>query len=173
MSYRIAAILMLATSLAFLGASLIQGQTVKKEEPKAETKEGEKEGEKEEEEVKPLTHKEMVENMEAVETQWNKLKIHARNKMGDKAGAAADEIAKLAPAILRYDGKVLDGDKKGELARDQKDFKDWVAALIKACEEYSKYAKKSDWDKADKEKDKINETCGDCHELYEPPKEKD
>jgi hypothetical protein len=174
MSIRVAAAVLFALSLAFLGAGLINGQTAKakKEEPKTETKEDEKEGEKEEE-VKPLTHKEMVENMEAVETQWNKLKIHARNKMGDKAGAAADEMAKLAADILRYDGKVLEGDKKDELARDQKDFKDWVAALIKACEEYSKYAKKSDWDKANKEKDKINETCGDCHELYEPPKEKD
>jgi hypothetical protein len=172
MSTRVAAAVLFALSLAFLGAGLIHGQTAKaKEEPKAETKEDGKEGEKEE--IKPLSHKEMVETMESVETQWNKLKIHARNKMGDKAAAAADEIAKLAPELLRYDGNVLEGDNKDKKARDQKDYKDWVAALIKACEEYSKHAKKSDWDKADKEKDKINETCGDCHELYEPPKKED
>ena len=169
MSTRVVAAILLVLCLAFLGAGLINGQTAK---PKTEEKNDEKEGEKEEELV-PLTHKEMVENMEAVETQWNKLKIHARNKMGDKAGAAADEIAKLAPELLRYDGKVLEGDKKDQKARDQKDFKDWVAALIKACEEYSKHAKKSDWDKAEKEKDKINEACSDCHGAYEPVKEKD
>jgi hypothetical protein len=169
---------LLVLSLAFLGAGLIHAQATKKEEPKAEEKkddkeaekEGEKEGEGEKEEIKPLTKQEMHDTMEAVEKAWNKLKIHARNKMGDKAAAAADEIAKLSAELLRYDGNMLEPENKDKKARDQQDYKDWVAALIKAAEEYSKHAKKSAWDKADKEKDKINETCGDCHEKYEPEK---
>jgi hypothetical protein len=170
MSYRVAAVVMLALSIAFLGAGLIHAQTAKKEESKTEEK---KEGDKEEEkkdEIKPLTQKEMHDTMEAVEKAWNKLKIHARNKMGDKAAAAADDIAKLSADLLRYDGNMLETENKDKKARDQKDYQDWVAALIKAAEEYSKHAKKSAWDKADKEKDKINETCGDCHEKYEPVK---
>jgi hypothetical protein len=175
MSNRVAAVVLLVLSLAFLGAGLIHAQAAKKEEPKAEDKKEEekKEGDKEEEkkeEIKPLTQKEMHDTMEAVEKAWNKLKIHARNKMGDKAAAAADEIAKLSADLLRYDGNMLEPENKEKKARDQQDYKDWVAALIKAAEEYSKHAKKSAWDKADKEKDKINETCGDCHEKYEPVK---
>jgi hypothetical protein len=133
----------------------------KKEEPAAEEKA----------EEKPLTDKEYGDLMDKqVKGAWNKLKINGRKKMGDQAAAAADELAKVAVQILRYDGQVLNGENKGRKARDQKDFKQWVADLKKYAEEYATHARKGDWDKADKSKDQINETCGACHDEYEPVK---
>lgn len=168
MSYRLFAILCLALSVAFAGFSAVQGQdkVQKKDEKKDEKTEDKKDEAKEDE--KPLTKEEFDALMEEIKTSWNKLKINARKKMGDKAAENADEISKVSDKILRYDGEVLKGDQKGKKARDQKDFQDWVAALKKAAEDYAKHARKSDWDKAEAAKDRINETCGDCHDLYEP-----
>lgn len=169
MSYRVLAALCLALSIAFAGIGMVQGQDKGKEDSsKVEKKEdGEKKDEKKDEE-KPLTKEEFDKVMDEINTSWNKLKINARKKMGDKAAEAADDMAKASEKILRYDGEVLKGDEKGKKARDQKDFKEWVEALKEAAEDYSKYAKKGDWDKADTAKDKINETCGNCHDIYEP-----
>jgi len=161
MSYRLLTALLFAFALVFALAGVSLGQSSKTPK-KDETKEDEK----------PLTAEEMHEMMEEVEEAWNKLKIHARNKMGDKAASAADDIAKAGPKLLRYDGKVLTGDNKDKLAREQQDYKDWAAAMVKAAEEYAKYARKSDWDKAGKEKDKLNDTCGACHKVYQPAKAK-
>lgn len=172
MSYRIAAAVLLVLSLVLAGAGLIQGQDDKpKEEKKEETKkeESKKEGEKAEE--KPLTSKEFHDLMEDMKKAWNRLKIHARNKMGDKAAEAADELAALAAKAKRYDGEVLTGENKGKKARDQKDYQDWCKAIEDAAKEYSAQAKKSKWDKADEQKDKINETCGACHDVYQPEEE--
>lgn len=178
MSYRVICASCLALCLVFAGAGFIQAQNakppVKKEEAKNEDKkDDEKKDPKDDakDAEKPLTAKEFEEVMEDIKTAWNKLKINARKKMGDKAAEAADEIAALTPKILRYDGEVLTGDEKGKKAAEQKDFKKWVEALKKGAEDYSKYAKKGDWDKADKAKDEINETCGDCHDVYEPEDE--
>jgi hypothetical protein len=165
--------LLFLLATGFLCAGLIQAQTAEKakETKKEEEKKDDKKDEVKEEE-KALTSKEMHDLMEEIETAWNRLKIHARNKMGEKAALAADDIAAKAPTMLRYDGKVLKGDKKGEKARDQKDYKDWAAALEKAAKEYAKLARKGDWDKADKEKEKISTSCSDCHDPYQPVEEK-
>ena len=187
MSYRVLCACSLALCLIFAGAGLIQAQTAKskdgdkasgkeadkdseKKDEKKDEKDGEKDAEKKDEE-KPLSHHDFEEVMEDIKTAWNKLKINARKKMGDKAAESADEIAKLAPKVLRYDGEVLEGDDKGKKARDQKDYKKFVEALKEAAEDYSKYAKKGDWEKADKAKDAINQSCGDCHDKYEPADE--
>lgn len=172
MSYRLVAALLLGLSLVFAGASLVEGQSSKDKEPAKEEgkdvkKDDKKEGEQKAEE-KPLSAKEYNELMEDIKKAWNRLKIHARNKMGDKAAEAADELAELAVKARRYDGEVLTGDNKGKKARDQKDFQDWLKVMEDAAKEYSAQAKKGKWDKADVQKDKINETCGDCHDVYQP-----
>jgi len=171
MNYRVIAGLCLALCVIFAGVGIVQGQEKGKDdaatvEKKDEKKDDAKEDAKDEEKV--LTKKEFDELMDTVNTAWNKLKINARKKMGDKAAAAADEITEAAKQMLRYDGEVLNGDEKGKKARDQKDYKDWVKALEEAATDYAKFARKSDWDKADAAKDKINETCGNCHDVYEP-----
>lgn len=168
MSYRFIAACLLGLCVIFAGAGFISAQSknAKKDDVKKEAEK--KDDEKKEEEPKPLDKAEFDALMEEVKTSWNKLKINARKKMGDNAATCADELAAAAPKILLYDGLVLTGDKKGEKARDQKDYKDWVAELEKQAKEYSKHAKKSDWDKAKVAQDKINEVCGACHEVYEP-----
>lgn len=171
MSYRFVAAVLLVLSIVFAGAGLVQSQDDKPKEEKKE--EGKKEGEKDVEkaEEKPLTSKEFHDLMEDMKKAWNRLKIHARNKMGDKAAEAADELTALAAKAKRYDGEVLTGDNKGKKARDQKDFQDWCKAMEDAAKEYAAQAKKSKWDKADVQKDKINETCGACHDVYQPEEE--
>ncbi|MCZ7606322.1 MAG: cytochrome c [Planctomycetota bacterium] len=178
MSYRIATAVLLALTIVFAGAGLVQGQSdkptaekkeVKKEETKKdEAKKDEANKEAEKAEDPPLTSKEFHDLMEDMKKAWNRLKIHARNKMGDKAAEAADELAALAAKARRYDGEVLTGENKGKKARDQKDFQDWCKAMEDAAREYAAQAKKSKWDKADAQKDKINETCGACHDVYQP-----
>lgn len=175
MSYRIAAALCLMLSIAFAGIGLIQGQD-KKDTPKDDRSEepakngGEKADEKDAAE-KPLSEKEFDALMEEIKGAWNKLKFDNRKKMGDKAAESGDTIAEAAAKIMRYDGEVLKGDNKGKKARDQKNFKEWVEALETAAKDYSKYAKKGDWDKAGEAKDRINESCGNCHDVYEPEEE--
>jgi cytochrome c556 len=164
MNHRLIAACLLALCVIFAGAGLISAQS-KNEAKKEDVKKDEKPAK---EEPEPLEKAEFDALMEEVKTSWNKLKINARKKMGDKAAECADELAAAAPKILLYDGLVLTGDKKGEKARDQKDYKDWVAELEKQAKEYSKHAKKSDWDKAKAAQDKINEVCGACHDVYEP-----
>ncbi|MBZ0136625.1 MAG: cytochrome c [Planctomycetes bacterium] len=171
MSYRMIAALCLMLAFTFAGIGLIQGQDQNKD-AKKEAKGDEKPDKKDEKaEDKPLTKKEFDVLMEEIEDAWNKLKFDNRKKMGDKAAESADTIAEAAVKIMRYDGEVLKGDDKGKKARDQKDFKEWVEALEKAAKDYSKYAKKGDWDKASEAKDKINESCGNCHDAYEPEEE--
>jgi hypothetical protein len=175
MSYRVATAVLLVLSIAFAGAGLVQGQAeTPKEEKKEEAKKDEakkdeagKEGEKAAEET-PLTAKEFDTLMEDMKKAWNRLKIHARNKMGDKAAEAADELAALATKARRYDGEVLTGENKGKKARDQKDFQDYLKVMEDAAKEFAAQAKKGKWDKADAQKDKINETCGGCHDVYQP-----
>ncbi|MCC7507860.1 MAG: cytochrome c [Planctomycetes bacterium] len=161
MPYRKIAVLFLALGFAFAAAGMVAGQA--KDEKPAEKKEPEK----------PLTKAEFDDLMEKeVKDAWNKLKINDKKKMGEKAAEAADVIAAAAAKVLRYDGKVLKGENKDKLAREQKDFKDWVDAMKKHAEEYAKHARKGDWTKAAASREKINETCGACHDVYEPPKEK-
>lgn len=159
-----------------LGDSAAQGTTKKpaadpkKEVPKPEDKKEDAADEKKDEkkEDPPLTKAEFDTLMEEMKTAWNKLKLNAKKKMGDKAAENADEIVKTAEKLHRYDGEVLKGDNKGKKAREQKDWQDWAAALKKHAEEFAKHARKSEWDKADKSRDAINTTCGDCHDVYEP-----
>lgn len=99
---------------------------------------------------------------------WSVLKINARKKMGENAAKGADDIAALAPKILRYEGPVLQGKNKGKPARHQKDFQKWVKELKEAAEDYAKHARKGDWDKAEDARDRISDTCADCHDEYEP-----
>lgn len=159
------AMFFLAASVALAGAGIVLGQTA---QPVKDEKKEEKKDEKKPEE-KPMTKAEYDELMEKeVKDAWNRLKINERKKMGEKAAEAADIIAKAAPKMLRYDGKVLAGENKGKLAREQKDFKQWVDDLKKHAEEFAKHARKGDWDKAGASREKINETCGACHDVYEP-----
>jgi hypothetical protein len=173
MHYRLAAVLFLMVGLGLAGASLIYSQDNPPKDEKQAEKQEEKKQEKKQEKVddaeKPLTSKEYSALMEdEVKDAWNKLKINHRNKRGEQAAASADSLAGTSPKILRYDGEVLKGDNKGKKARDQKDFQGWAADLKKHAEEYARHARKGDWDKAEKSKDKINETCGHCHDAYEP-----
>lgn len=161
-----------------LGNTAAQGTTkkpadTKKETPpkKDEVKKDDAKNDAKKEEVKeeaPLTKAEFDTVMEEMKTAWNKLKLNAKKKMGEKAAENADEIVKAAEKLHRYDGEVLKGDNKGKKAREQKDWQDWSAALKKNAEEFAKHARKSEWDKADKSRDAINKTCGDCHDIYEP-----
>ncbi len=167
MSYRLIAGLFLALGLLCGGVSFVAGQAAEKKEDKKEEKKDEAKDEAKEE--KPLTSKEYMDLMESeVKDSWNKLKIHHRNKRGEQAATAADTLAKAFPKLMRYDGEVLKGDNKGKKAREQKDFKGWAEDLKTNAEEYAKHVRKGDWDKAEKSKDKINETCGACHDAYEP-----
>jgi hypothetical protein len=172
MSYRWIAGAFLALGLLCGGVSLVVGQAAgEKKEDKQEDKKDDSAGDKKDEpkEEKPLTNKEYLDMMESeVKDAWNKLKIHHRNKRGEQAAGAADNLVKTAPKLMRYDGDVLKGDNKGKKAREQKDFKGWVDDLKTNAEEYARHVRKGDWDKAEKSKDKINETCGACHEVYEP-----
>ncbi len=163
MPYRKVAMLFLALGFAFGAAGIVAGQA--KEDKPDEKKDEKKEPEK------PLTKAEFDDLMEEeVKNAWNKLKINDRKKMGERAAEAADVIAASAAKVLRYDGKVLKGDNKDKPAREQKDFKDWVDAMKKHAEEYAKHARKGDWTKAAASREKISETCGACHDVYEPPK---
>jgi hypothetical protein len=171
MSYRLFAGVFLALGLLCGGVSLVVGQAVgeKKEEKKEEKKDDSGDKKDEAKEEKPLTNKEYLDLMESeVKDSWNKLKINHRNKRGEQAATAADNLAKAFPKLMRYDGEVLKGDNKGKKAREQKDFKGWADDLKTNAEEYAKHVRKGDWDKAEKSKDKINETCGACHDVYEP-----
>jgi cysteinyl-tRNA synthetase len=179
MRNRLVAVFALVMCVIFAGLGFVNAQDKprddkaagkaesKKEQPKEEPKKEEPKEEPKDEE-KPLTKKEFDDLMEEIKTSWNKLKINARKKMGDKAAENADEIAAVAKKILRYDGPVLEGDNKGKKAREQDDYQKWVEDLEKAAKDYAKHARKSKWDKADEARDKINETCGACHDAYEP-----
>jgi len=126
-----------------------------KEEPK-----------KEEKKEEWLDDDAMEKLMDECKDNWNKLKLNARSKMGDKAAEAADALAAAADKMLKYHKKEV---------REAKDYKDWVAELKKQAQEFSKAAKKSDWKEADKAKDKIATACNDdgCHSKYRPEEEED
>ncbi|MCB9895302.1 MAG: cytochrome c [Planctomycetes bacterium] len=183
MSYRVIAACLLVFSLVFAGVGLIHAQTVKgkedakkedkKEEKKDEgkTDEGKDEKKDDEKEEKYLTHHEAEETMEAMEKAWNKLKMNLKNKRGDVVAEQADIIADHAAKFRKYDGEVLTGDEKGKKARDQKDFKEWLDKLEEAAKEISKQANKSKWDKVDEAKEKAGDTCGACHDVYQPEEE--
>ena len=149
-------------------------QTEKKETPIKEVKkEPVKEEPKKEEPKKEEPKKEewldddaMEKLMDECKDNWNKLKLNARSKMGDKAAEAADALAAAADKMLKYHKKEV---------REAKDYKDWAAELKKQAQEFSKAAKKSDWKEADKAKDKIATACNDdgCHSKYRPEEEED
>lgn len=138
------------------------GQGEKTDSSKETRKDGDKAkdegGEKEEkEEEKWLDHEGMEELMEQIKEHWNKVKLNTRKKMGDKAADAADELVKLAPDVNRWEKKE---------AREDADYKKWVEALKENAEKFSKAARKGDWEAAGEAKEKIGETCGDCHDVW-------
>lgn len=155
-------ILTAVLSMGFAGLSVHAQakEPPKKDEPKKE------EPKKEEPKEEWLDDAAMEKLMEECKDNWNKLKLNARSKMGDKAAEAADALAAAADKMLKYHKKEV---------REAKDYKDWVAELKKQAQEFSKAAKKSDWKEADKAKDKIATACNDdgCHSKYRPEEEED
>ncbi|MCQ3951397.1 MAG: hypothetical protein DPW14_16435 [Planctomycetes bacterium] len=156
---------LLALSMTLLGvlgfgtlALQAQGNDAsKKEEPKKETpKEEPKKDAPKEEWLDDAAYEKL---MEECKDNWNKLKINAKSKMGDKAAEAADKLAEAADKMLKHHLKEM---------REAKDYKDWVAELKKAAQDFSKAAKKSDWKEADKQKEKLATSCSDdgCHGKY-------
>lgn len=152
----------LAVCAVFFGAMAAnaQGKQPAKEEP---TKEEPKKEEPKKEEW--LDDEGMKKLMETLKDNWNKLKLNTRSKMGDKAAEAGDALAADADKMLKYHKKDV---------REAKDWQDWVAALKKQAQDFSKAAKKSDWKEAEKQRDKLAESCGDkgCHGKYRPDEEK-
>ena len=149
-----------ALSLGFAGLS-VQAQAKpdpKKCAPKEEPKKEEPKAEE------WLDDEGMKKLMEECKDNWNKLKLNARSKMGDKAAEAADALAAAADKMLKFHKKDV---------REAKDYKDWVADLKKQAQEFSKAAKKSDWKAADKAKDNLAKSCNDdgCHSKYRPEEE--
>ena len=176
MSYRAIAACIVVLSLVFAGVGLVHAQTAKakedtKKEEKNDDKKEEKKDDEKKDEVKYLTHEEAEETMETMEKAWNKLKMNLKNKRGDVVAEQADIIAEHAAKFKKYDGLVLTGDEKGKKARDQKDFTEWLDKLEEAAKEISKQAGKSKWDKVDKAKEEASDTCGKCHDLYQPEEE--
>jgi hypothetical protein len=142
-------------------------QDDKKEgEKKDDKKDGKREGEKKAD--PPLTAKEFEDLMNDIQRAWNGLKIHHRNRRAEQAAQQADRIVELAEKGLRYDGEVLKGDNKGKKARDQADYKEWNEDMRKGAEDFARYARAGDWDKAATARERINNSCGNCHDVYEP-----
>jgi soluble cytochrome b562 len=174
MSYRFLASLLAVLAVAFLAAGVSQSQENKpqdqpKDEKQDDTKRDDESKQKPEEPPKPMTRKEFSVFMdEQVKGEWNRLRIMERRRMGERAAEAADKLVELAPQMLRYDGEVLRGESKGEKAREQKDFKDWVDSFRKQAEEYARLARAGDWDKAAEVREEVNKTCNACHDAYEP-----
>jgi len=131
---------------------------------------GEKQEEKqpEKDENAPLTKKEFDETMEDIQRAWNRLKIQHRNRRAEQAAEQADIIAKSIEKVLRYDGDVLRGANKGQKARDQRDYQRWANDMKQGAEDFARHARRGDWDRAATAREKINESCGNCHDAYEP-----
>lgn len=172
MHYRTIAFVCLAAAMTLGAVSTAMGQNKppapaeptpkvepKKEEPKVE--------EPKVEAPKPMTADEYDGLMKKIKTAQGKAKANIKNKKGAETATSADELAKHAAEILRYDGDVKEGDNKGKKVREQKDFKEWAEALKKAAENLSKAAKAGKWDDADTEKDNIGRTCSNCHDVYD------
>lgn len=171
MHYRAIAAFCLVAALILGAVSTVIGQgkppTPKEEPKKEEPKVDPKKEEPKKEELKPMTADEYDGLMKKIKTAQGKAKANIKNKKGAETAAAADELAKHAAEILRFDGDVQEGDNKGKKVRDQKDFKEWAEALKKASENLSKAAKAGKWDDADTEKDNIGRTCSNCHDVYD------
>lgn len=126
MHYRIVAATCLVAALAFGAVSTVMGQNKqpapkpkeepRKEEPKPEPKPEPKKEEPKKEEPKPepMSSEDYEGMMKKIKTAQGKLKANLKNKKGAEAAAAAEELAKLAADILRYDG---DGRKATTRAR--------------------------------------------------------
>jgi len=177
MHYRTLAAFCLAMAVCLGVGSTVIGQNKQpapapKAEPKVEPKKEEpaKEDPKEEPKVeapKPMTHDEYDGLMKKIKTAQGKVKAHLKNKKGADTATAAEDLAKHAAEIMRFDGDVKEGDNKGKKVREQKDFKEWAEALKKAAENLAKHAKAGKWDDADTEKDNVGRTCSNCHDVYD------
>lgn len=180
MHYRIVTAFCLVAALACGAVSTVIGQNnqpkpkdqpakeePKKPEPGQESPKAEPPKAEEPKKPEPMTVEEYDGLMKKIKTAQGKAKANLKNKKGAETAAAADELAKLALEILRFDGNVEEGDNKGQKARDQKDFKEWAEALKKASENLSKAAKAGKWDDAETERDNIGRTCSNCHDAYD------
>lgn len=179
MNHRLLTMLFITLCLTFAGMSLVSGQEKEAEGAGQEDAEGDtgeekdqegKDDEKAEDEPEVMSDDAFHDFMEdTINHNWKRLKIDHRKKMADRAATAAENMKKAAPKILQYDGEVLRGNKKGEKARDQKDFQRWVKQFESDLEDYATQVRKGNWDKGDELKDKLNDVCADCHDAYEPP----
>ena len=167
MKYRWISVGLLVACLSFAGVSVAVGQ----EKPDSEeTPAGEKTPDADDQ------SNPMAELMDSkVKTAWKNVK-----KALKKKDAAAGEINAIVLAALAEGFKLYDADadapdkgNKSKKVRNQKDYKAWVALFIKNASAFAKAAKAGDWDAAKKAKGTMGETCGDCHDLYQPEKEEE
>lgn len=161
----------LVLALLFSAAGLMTGQQSKGEEKEDKKQEGEGKEDSAKDspaDDAPLKNDDFTVFMDGeIKAAWNRLSINHRRKMADRAAEAADELIKLSAKVLRYDGEVLKGDNKGKKAREQADFKGWVADMKKHAETYAKHARGGDWDKATTARTDIDKACKACHDAYE------